>query len=128
MFCAFHAPSSLFDPLVLQGLTAIALCGVLFIYLWGRARLLSFGLLWLLMVLSPVLNARWMVKAAFEERYLYLPSVGFCWLLSWGLLRLRARSLRPQCYVAPGACPWPSASWRRSCLFRIVTSESRLAG
>ncbi len=92
VFCPFHAPSNLFDPLVLGGLIALAVCGVLFFLLWRRSRPLSFGLLWLLAPLAPVLNARWMPVAAFEERYLYLPSVGFCWLLGWGLLRLRARA------------------------------------
>ena len=61
-----------------------------------------------------------MPVAAFEERYLYLPSVGFCWLLGWGFLRLRARA------SARGAI------WSRAlatafgilvalCSFRIVT-------
>jgi Flp pilus assembly protein TadD len=91
-FCPFHAPMSFFDPRVLGGLAALTVCGVLFVFLWRRARPLSFGLLWLLALLAPVLNARWMPNAAFEERYLYLPSLGFCWLLGWGFLWLRARA------------------------------------
>jgi Flp pilus assembly protein TadD len=120
VFCPFHAPTNLLDPPVLEGLIALAVCGVLFFLLWRRARPLSFGLLWLLAPLAPVLNARWMPVAAFEERYLYLPSVGFCWLLGWGLLRLQDRASAR------------SATWRRAlatafailaalCLFRIVT-------
>ena len=92
VFCPFHAPSKLFDPLVLGGLAALATCSMLFVHLWRHSRSLSFGLLWILVPLAPVLNARWMPQAAFEERYLYLPSVGFCWLLGWGLLRLQARA------------------------------------
>ncbi len=33
--------------------------------------------------LAPVLNARWLPAGVFAERYLYLPSVGFCWLVAW---------------------------------------------
>ena len=120
VFCPFHAPLSLLNPPVLGGLCALAVVSVLFVYLWRRARSVSFGLLWLLTPLAPVLNARWMPVAAFEERYLYLPSVGICWLLGWGFLRLQARASAR------------SAVWRAAlatafgilvalCLLRIVT-------
>jgi Flp pilus assembly protein TadD len=120
IYCPFHTPSGLFDPAVIVGLTALAVCSALFLFLWRHARRLSFGLLWFLVPLAPVLNARWMPIAAFEERYLYLPSVGFCWLLGWGLLRLWVRA------SARGAI------WSRAlatalvllvalCSFRIVT-------
>jgi tetratricopeptide (TPR) repeat protein len=92
-YCPFHPPSGWFVPAVVGGLVALAVCSALFFFLWRRARPLSFGLLWLLLSLAPALNARWMpIGAAFEERYLYLPSVGFCWLLGWGFLRLRSRA------------------------------------
>jgi Flp pilus assembly protein TadD len=120
VFCPFYPPLGLFDPAVVGGLTALAACSALFFFLWHRAKPLSFGLLWMLVTLAPVLNARWMPIAAFEERYLYLPSVGFCWLLGWGLLRLWVKA------SAHGAV------WRRAlatafgllaalCSLRIVT-------
>jgi tetratricopeptide (TPR) repeat protein len=92
VFCPFHKSSGMFDPAVLGGVAGLVVCGVLFFFLWRRAKPLSFGLLWILVLLAPVLNARWMPVFAFAERYLYLPSVGFCWLLGWGLLRLWARA------------------------------------
>jgi tetratricopeptide (TPR) repeat protein len=92
VFCPFHKPSDLFDPAAFGGVVALAVCCALFFYLWRHAKPLSFGLLWFLVPLAPVLNPRWMPISAFEERYLYLPSVGFCWLLGWGFLRLRARA------------------------------------
>ncbi|HXX24607.1 MAG TPA: tetratricopeptide repeat protein [Terriglobia bacterium] len=90
LFCPFHRPSGLFDPAVITGAGALTVCCALFFYLWRHSRLLSFGLLWMLVTLAPVLNARWMPIFAFAERYLYLPSVSFCWLLGWGFLRWRA--------------------------------------
>jgi tetratricopeptide (TPR) repeat protein len=92
VFCPFHKPIGLFDPAVVEGVAALAVCSALFFFLWRHAKPLSFGLLWMLIPLAPVLNVRWMPEAAFAERYLYLPSVGFCWLLGWGFLRLRARA------------------------------------
>jgi Flp pilus assembly protein TadD len=74
----------------------------------------------MLVTLAPVLNARWMPLDAFAERYLYLPSVGICWLLGWGLLRLRARaSARGANWsrALAGACGILVAL----CLLRIVT-------
>ena len=35
--------------------------------------------------IAPVLNARWMPAGVFAERYLYLPSVGFCWLVGFAV-------------------------------------------
>jgi Flp pilus assembly protein TadD len=120
VFCPFHKPSGLFNPAAVGGVVALAVCCALFFFLWRRAKPLSFALLWMLLPLAPVLNPRWMPISAFEERYLYLPSVGFCWLLAWGFLRLQARA------SARGAV------WSRAlatsftilvalCSFRIVT-------
>jgi hypothetical protein len=59
LFCPFHRPSGLFDPAVVTGAGALTVCCALFFYLWRHRRLLSFGLLWMLVTLAPVLNARW---------------------------------------------------------------------
>jgi hypothetical protein len=92
VFCPFHPFSGLFDLVVVGGVAALTACSALFFFLWRRAKPLSFGLVWMLATLAPALNARWMPIFAFAERYLYLPSVGFCWLLGWGFLRLRAKA------------------------------------
>jgi tetratricopeptide (TPR) repeat protein len=92
VFCLFHPSGGLFDPAVVGGVVALAVSCALFFFLWRRARPLSFGLVWMLVLLAPVLNARWMPSVVFAERYFYLPSVGFCWILGWGFLRLRARA------------------------------------
>ena len=87
-YYVFHKSSHLTDHGVLLGLAGLALCVIAFIGLWRRARLLSFGLLWMFVPLGPVLNPRWMPASVFAERYLYLPSVGFCWILGWGAVKL----------------------------------------
>jgi len=99
-FYAFHKSVMLLDPRVMAGLVALVLCATLSLVLWRRARLMSFGFLWLLVTLAPVLNARWLGPNVFTERYLYLPSVGFCWLAAWAGLQLwasvsrRSRAMR----------------------------------
>ncbi|MFB3923125.1 MAG: tetratricopeptide repeat protein [Terriglobia bacterium] len=91
-FYVFQRSTTLLDTRVIVGLTAIALGTALFAVLWRRARLVSFALLWFLVTLGPVLNPCWMAANVFTERYLYLPSVGFCWVAAWGWVRLWERS------------------------------------
>jgi tetratricopeptide (TPR) repeat protein len=81
-FYVFHKSSAIGDPRVLAGIAIVALSVALFIYLWKQARSYSFALIWMALTLAPVLNARWMATNVFTERYLYLPSVGFCALVA----------------------------------------------
>ncbi len=87
-FYVFDRSVSLLDWRVLAGIGALILCTVLFVVLWKQSRLASFGVVWFLVTLIPVLNAAWMADNVFTERYLYLPSVGFCWIVAFGLCRL----------------------------------------
>src|ERR1700730_6111846 len=86
-FHVFHARTSLFDPQVLGGV-AVVLLGILGIFALRKAPAAAFALLWIVGTLAPVLNARWMASNGLTERYLYLPSIGFCWLLAWCGVRL----------------------------------------
>jgi protein O-mannosyl-transferase len=83
-FYTFHKSLSLADPRSVAGLVLLVLCLCAFVYSWKRDRLVSFGLLWLFLNLAPVLNGRWLGANVFTERYLYLPSLGFCWIAAWG--------------------------------------------
>ena len=82
-FYIFHASNSVRDPHVLAGLAGLLICLSLFAWLWRDAHDLSFACIWMGALLAPVLNARWLPAAVFAERYLYLPSIGFCWLVAW---------------------------------------------
>jgi protein O-mannosyl-transferase len=85
-FYVFRKSTALTDPRVLAGIGIGVLAVALFVYLWKRARSYSFAVLWTAITLAPVLNARWMATNVFTERYLYLPSVGFCALVAGGLV------------------------------------------
>jgi tetratricopeptide (TPR) repeat protein len=87
-FYVFHASQHFTDAQFLAGLAGLVLCAILFAALWRRAHIVSFAILWVLLPLGPVLNARWMPAGVFGERYLYLPSFGFCWLVAWGAVQL----------------------------------------
>lgn len=104
-FYVFHPSLHIGDAAVLLGLAGIAACAILFGVLWKRVHLLSFALLWMFLTLGPVLNARWMPAGVFAERYLYLPSFGFCWLVGWGAVKLwgvkEPRLLRPLARSVP---------------------------
>jgi len=82
-FHPFHVSSSFLAKPVLTGACALAICACLFYALWKQARMVSFGILWVFATLAPVLNARWTGPYALGERYLYLPSVGFCLVVGW---------------------------------------------
>ena len=78
--------SGILGAFLLLGTLGLALC------LWGRqtlgvdrtpARLLSFGVLWLVITLSPVSNVLFLSGVLLAERTFYLPSIGFVVLLAW---------------------------------------------
>jgi len=83
-YYAFQKSVTPLDPRVLAGVVALVACAVLFVLLWKHAHLVSFGLIWFFATLALVLNARWIGPNVFNERYLYLPSIGLCWVAAWG--------------------------------------------
>ena len=91
-FYVFHESRSVLDPQVLAGLAGLIACAGLFVWLWRVARPFSFALVWMAATLAPVLNPRWMPAQVFAERYLYLPSVGFCWLIGGAAAKLWRQS------------------------------------
>lgn len=95
-FYVFHASKSLFDPRVLVGLLVLLALAALFLVCWRsrepNVRFASFGIVWFLATLAPVLNAHWLVANVFTERYLYLPSVGVAWLIGLGAVKMWSRA------------------------------------
>ncbi len=100
-YYVFQKGTSVFEPRVLAGIAALAACAIVFALLFQRNRVASFGFLWFFITLSPVLDIRYLAGNVFAERYLYLPSVGFCWLVGWAGVKL---------WRAIGPC---HSTWRR---------------
>jgi len=94
IFYTVHQASSLWSIHFLEGLGAFLFSVWLFYELWNRKRPASFGLLWFFVTLTPVLNVHWLATNVLAERYLYLPSVGFCWVAASGWTRLWAAMAR----------------------------------
>ena len=103
-FYTFHKSLSLFAPRAVAGLVVLGLCLCAFVYSWSRERLVSFGLLWFFLNLAPVLNGRLLGANVFTERYLYLPSLGFCWIVAQGgqaiWMKLEGQRAARRLYVA----------------------------
>lgn len=92
---AFHVipiPVSFFEPKVVVGLGIAGGSCALAFWLHRRGRIEWLGVLLFAVALVPTFlaplreNGLWM-----GERYLYLPSIGFCWLLAAGLEHVSRR-------------------------------------
>jgi len=79
-FHVFHASLSLWNFEVLAGLCIFLASLLVMLFTLRRSPAISFCIAWIGFTLAPVLNARWMAANVVAERYLYLPSAGFCWL------------------------------------------------
>jgi protein O-mannosyl-transferase len=68
------------DPRAIVAILFLILAAAAIVYGLRRAPLASFAALWVFITLIPVLNVYAVGRNVFSERYLYLPSVGFCLL------------------------------------------------
>jgi tetratricopeptide (TPR) repeat protein len=115
----FHKCLALSDLRVLAGILVLGLSLVTFAYFWKSQRLICFALLWFFLNIAPVLNARWLGANVFTERYLYLPSLGFCWIAAWGGRILWMRPAGSP--AARKSCAWGLVIVAILCVVRIVT-------
>jgi tetratricopeptide (TPR) repeat protein len=84
LFDTFHASVSVTDWRVLCGAGWALLLCIFAAYFWRRNPTLVFAAVWMVAILAIALNARWMATNVFAERYLYVPSMGFCWIVACG--------------------------------------------
>lgn len=78
-------------------MASVALIGVLVLAMFRMRKsqpLLAFALAWFFITIAPVLSISQMGLNVFTERYLYIPSLGFCILAGWAWLRVRERASR----------------------------------
>ena len=118
-FYVFEKPAKILDPGVLAGGVSGLLLIAAFWWLWKRAQMLSFGLLWFAVTLLPVLNPKWLGTNVFTERYLYLPSVGFCWVVAW-ILTISWTAVSRRKIVWRGAFVMALSALALLCTFRII--------
>ena len=82
IFYVFHETTSPSDPQFLRGFAAtLAVIGLGWL-LWRRGSRLWLAVFLILVPLLPVLWIQHIGQNVFTERYLYLPSVGVCWLVA----------------------------------------------
>ncbi|MGA2375459.1 MAG: tetratricopeptide repeat protein [Candidatus Sulfotelmatobacter sp.] len=79
-YYVFSPVRSIADPRAIVGILFVVLACVAIGYAFGRAPLIAFSGLWVFVALLPVMNIYALGRNVFAERYLYLPSVGFCLL------------------------------------------------
>lgn len=79
----------------IASLLLIAALAVAMFRLRSRQPLLSFCIAWFFVVMAPALSIANVGENVFTERYLYIPSFGFCIAGAWGWLRLRERAQTP---------------------------------
>jgi tetratricopeptide (TPR) repeat protein len=77
------------------GLVLIAGLVVLMFLLRARQPMVAFSIAWFFLTLAPVMSISNVGENVFTERYLYVPSLGFCAIAAWGWLELRKRWPQP---------------------------------
>jgi len=80
-YYVFAPVRTLQDPRAIMAILFLILAAGAIVYWLHRAPLASFAALWVFITLVPVLNVYAVGRNVFAERYLYLPSVGFCFLI-----------------------------------------------
>jgi len=94
-FYPFQATSSAADPRFLAGAAWTCALGISLVWFWRVRRRAALAIVWLVLLLLPVLDAKAMASNVFAERYLYLPSIGFCWIVGELALPLWNRVVAP---------------------------------
>jgi hypothetical protein len=104
------------DPRLWQGVAVLTVCVASMLVSWRRQRTVCFALGLTLIAYSVVSNFFVLIGSTFAERYLYLPTSGFC-LLTGSLFAALQKRLR-QTDDASGA------NHRRTATRRVPSSNS----
>jgi hypothetical protein len=92
--CVYHIfplTTSFLEPAVLLSGGFVVALIILAVRFRRRTRALALGIGWFFVTLLPVCNLIPVPGGIVAERYLYIPSLGFCIIAADGILRLRSR-------------------------------------
>ena len=81
-FYVFHPVASLLEWKALLSAAVTAMAVILTVVAFRKNKAAFLGIVMLVVPLLPVLCVRWVGENAFTDRYLYLPSVGYVFLLA----------------------------------------------
>jgi protein O-mannosyl-transferase len=132
-FHMFHPTEGVTPALLISAVVLSAVAAAFFRF---RAPLLAYGIFWIAATLAPAMNLTGVGQNVFAERYLYLPSAGFCWMAAWAWDRLA--SYKPAWAMAAGSalllgCAVEAAArnrdWRDDfTLFQVTLRQSPTSG
>jgi protein O-mannosyl-transferase len=100
-YYVFSPVRSLTDPRAIAAIVFVLAAIAGLVYLVRRTPLPAFAALWVCITLLPAMDIYALGRNVFAERYLYLPSVGFCLLLT--LIATRLIHLAPEKFRGPAA-------------------------
>ncbi|MFH1665095.1 MAG: tetratricopeptide repeat protein [Candidatus Omnitrophota bacterium] len=86
-------PESFLEEAVLYSMAAMFFLIFAITKTFREEKLLSFSISWIILTLLPVSNIVLLSGRPVAEQRLYIPSVGFCMILSIGLSRLRSTKI-----------------------------------
>ncbi len=81
----FVIPDSPLEPAVLLSLSVLVLAGGLAVRAYKRSPLIPFAIGWIFLTLLPAANIVYLESRPIAEQRLYIPSLGFCLLLGYGI-------------------------------------------
>ena len=79
---------TLSDPAALIGIIIFFASGIFSIINFRKKSIVAFGILFFLITLAPVSNFFFLGGSVMAERFMYTPSLGFCIILTWFLIRV----------------------------------------
>jgi protein O-mannosyl-transferase len=85
----FGTGDSASDMLAVISFVVIVLLLAAAIWLWRREPIFSWGILFFFVMLLPTSNLLIVIGSIMAERFLYLPSIGFCAVAALGICKLR---------------------------------------
>ncbi len=74
------------DPLALFGLLLFTGLGIYSIINLRKKSMVGFGILFFLITIAPVSNVFLLIGSTMAERFLYIPSLGYCFILTYFLI------------------------------------------